>query len=251
MNKNISSILKAVSKPGRYSGGEYGQIIKNKEDVKCRFAFCFPDTYEIGMSNLGVRILYGVLNREEDVWCERVYDPWMDMQEKMREHGIPLCACESGDPLTDFHMIGFTLQYEMSYTNVLNMLDLSGIPLRSCDRDDSMPIIIGGGPCAYNPEPVADFFDLFNIGEGEEMLPALCRLYIRMKEEGRYTKEAYLHEAARTIPGIYVPAFYRVSYNEDGTFGSAVVIEMLIPAGKTISQEKSLSGRGDVVITKK
>ena len=114
MNKNISSILKAVSKPGRYSGGEYGQIIKNKEDVKCRFAFCFPDTYEIGMSNLGVRILYGVLNREEDVWCERVYDPWMDMQEKMREHGIPLCACESGDPLTDFHMIGFTLQYEMS-----------------------------------------------------------------------------------------------------------------------------------------
>ena len=217
MNKNISSILKAVSKPGRYSGGEYGQIIKNKEDVKCRFAFCFPDTYEIGMSNLGVRILYGVLNREEDVWCERVYDPWMDMQEKMREHGIPLCACESGDPLTDFHMIGFTLQYEMSYTNVLNMLDLAGIPLRSDARGEEYPIIIGGGPCAYNPEPVADFFDLFNIGEGEEMLPELCRLYIQMKEEGRYTKEAYLHEAARTIKGIYVPSLYRVTYNEDGT----------------------------------
>lgn len=217
MNKNISSILKAVTKPGRYAGGEYGQVIKNKQEVKLRFAFCFPDTYEIGMSNLGVRILYGVLNREEDIWCERVYDPWLDMQEKMREHHIPLCACESGDPLTDFHMIGFTLQYEMSYTNVLNMLDLSGIPLKSKDRGEEFPLIIGGGPCAYNPEPVADFFDLFNIGEGEEMLPELCRLYIRMKEEGRYTKAAYLHEAAKTISGIYVPSLYEVTYHEDGT----------------------------------
>lgn len=217
MNENISSILKAVSKPGRYSGGEYGQIIKDKEKVKARFAFCFPDTYEIGMSNLGVRILYGVLNNEDDVWCERVYTPWVDMQEEMKKHGIPLTACESGDPLTAFDMIGFTLQYEMSYTNVLNMLDLAGLPLRSCDRDDSMPVIIGGGPCAYNPEPVADFFDLFNIGEGEEMLPELCRLYIKMKEEGNYTKEAYLHEAARSIEGIYVPSFYDVSYNENGT----------------------------------
>lgn len=217
MNKDVSSILKAVSKPGRYSGGEYGQIIKNKESVKARFAFCFPDTYEIGMSNLGMRILYGALNEEKDVWCERVYDPWIDMQEKMREHNIPLTACESGDPLTEFDMIGFTLQYEMSYTNVLNMLDLAKIPLRSKDRDDSMPIIIGGGPCAYNPEPVADFFDLFNIGEGEEMLPELCRLYIKMKDEGRYTKEAYLREAASTIEGIYVPSLYEVTYNEDGT----------------------------------
>ncbi len=217
MNKNISSILKSVSKPGRYSGGEYGQIIKDKERIKARFAFCFPDTYEIGMSNLGVRILYGVLNQENDVWCERVYSPWIDMQEKMKEHAIPLTACESGDPLTDFDMVGFTLQYEMSYTNVLNMLSLAHIPLRAADRDDSMPIIIGGGPCAYNAEPVADFFDLFNIGEGEEMLPELCRLYIKMKDEGRYTKEAYLHEAARTIEGIYVPSFYDVSYNADGT----------------------------------
>jgi radical SAM family uncharacterized protein len=217
MNENISSILKAVSKPGRYSGGEYGQIIKDKEKVKARFAFCFPDTYEIGMSNLGVRILYGVLNNESDVWCERVYTPWVDMQEEMKKHNIPLTACESGDPLTAFDMIGFTLQYEMSYTNVLNMLDLAGLPLRSADRDDSMPIIIGGGPCAYNPEPVADFFDLFNIGEGEEMLPELCRLYIKMKEEGSYTKEAYLHEAARSIEGIYVPSLYDVSYNSDGT----------------------------------
>ncbi len=217
MNKNISTILKSVSKPGRYSGGEYGQIIKDKKDIKARFAFCFPDTYEIGMSNLGVRILYGVLNEEKDIWCERVYTPWIDMQEQMKKHNIPLTACESGDELTAFDMVGFTLQYEMSYTNVLNMLDLAGIPLRSADRDDSMPIIIGGGPCAYNPEPVADFFDLFNIGEGEEMLPELCRLYIRMKDEGRYTKADYLHEAARSIEGIYVPSLYEVSYNENGT----------------------------------
>ena len=217
MNKQISTILKSVTKPGRYSGGEYGQIIKDKANVKCRFAFCFPETYEIGMSNLGVRILYGVLNREDDVWCERVYDPWIDMQEKMKEHNIPLTACESGDQLTEFDMIGFTLQYEMSYTNVLNMLRLAKLPLYSKDRDDSMPIVIGGGPCAYNAEPVADFFDLFNIGEGEEMLPELCRLYIKMKEEGRYTKEEYLHEAARSITGIYVPSLYEVTYNEDGT----------------------------------
>ena len=220
MNENISSILKSVSKPGRYSGGEYGQIIKDKSKVKARFAFCFPDTYEIGMSNLGMRILYGVLNKEDDVWCERVYTPWLDMQEKMKEHNIPLTACESNDPLTEFDMIGFTLQYEMSYTNVLNMLDLAGLPLRSADRDDTMPIIVGGGPCAYNPEPVADFFDLFNIGEGEEMLPELCRLYIKMKDEGRYTKADYLHEAARTIEGIYVPSLYDVSYNSDGTIAA-------------------------------
>ncbi len=217
MNNQISTILKSVSKPGRYSGGEYGQIIKDKEKVKARFAFCFPDTYEIGMSNLGMRILYGVLNQEEDVWCERVYDPWLDMQEKMVEHDIPLTACESGDTISEFDMIGFTLQYEMSYTNVLNMLKLAKLPLYAKDRDDSMPIIIGGGPCAYNAEPVADFFDLFNIGEGEEMLPELCRLYIKMKDAGRYTKAEYLHEAAKTIKGIYVPSLYEVTYNDDGT----------------------------------
>jgi radical SAM family uncharacterized protein len=229
MNKQISTVLKSVSKPGRYSGGEYGQIIKDKTKVKARFAFCFPDTYEIGMSNLGMRILYGVLNREEDVWCERVYDPWIDMQEKMREHNIPLTACESGDPITDFDMVGFTLQYEMSYTNVLNMMDLAGIPLRSADRGDDMPIIIGGGPCAYNAEPVAPFFDLFNIGEGEEMLPELCRLYIKMKEEGRYTKKEYLHEAAKTIEGIYVPSLYDVTYNDDGTIKAYTPIYDDIP----------------------
>ncbi len=229
MNKQMSTILKSVSKPGRYAGGEYGQIIKDKKHIKARFAFCFPDTYEIGMSNLGMRILYGCLNREEDVWCERVYDPWLDMQEKMREHHLPLCACESGDPISEFDMIGFTLQYEMSYTNVLNMLSLAGLPLRAADRDDTMPIVIGGGPCAYNPEPVAAFFDLFNIGEGEKMLPELCRLYIKMKEEGRYTKQEYLHEAARTIPGIYVPSFYRVTYREDGTIDAYTPIYEDIP----------------------
>ncbi len=224
-----SSILKSVSKPGRYCGGEYGQIIKSKENVKARFAFCFPDTYEIGMSNLGVRLLYGTLNAHEDIWCERVYDPWVDMQEKMRKHDLPLTALESGDPLSAFDFVGFTLQYEMSYTNVLNMLDLAKIPLRAKDRGEDQPLIIGGGPCAYNPEPVADFFDLFNIGEGEDMLPAIVRLYIRMKDEGRYTREAFLHEAARTIPGVYVPSLYHVTYKPDGTIKAYTPIYDDIP----------------------
>lgn len=211
------SILRSVSKPGRYTGGEYGQIIKDKEKVKARFAFCFPDSYEIGMSNLGVRILYGALNREDDIWCERVYAPWVDMEEKMREHKIPLWAHESGDPISQFDFIGFTLQYEMSYTNILNMLDLAGLPLRAADRTDDMPLVIGGGPCSYNAEPVADFFDLFNIGEGEEMLPEIVRLYIKMKDDGSYTREAFLHEAARSIEGVYVPSLYDVTYNDDGT----------------------------------
>ena len=158
--------MKSVTKPGRYSGGEYGQVIKDANSVKARFAFCFPDTYEIGMSNLGVRILYGALNEEKDIWCERAYMPWVDMQEKMRQYDLPLSACESGDALTAFDFVGFTLQYEMSYTNVLAMLDMAKIPLRSVQRSEDDPLIIGGGPCAYNAEPVADFFDLFNIGEG-------------------------------------------------------------------------------------
>lgn len=211
------SILRSVSKPGRYTGGEYGQIVKDREKVKARFAFCFPDSYEIGMSNLGVRILYGVLNSDEDIWCERVYAPWIDMEDKMREHHIPLWAHESGDPIADFDFIGFTLQYEMSYTNVLNMLDLAGLSLRAADRGEDAPLVIGGGPCSYNPEPVADFFDLFNIGEGEEMLPEIVRLYIKMKEDGSYTKAGFLREAARSIEGVYVPSLYDVSYNEDGT----------------------------------
>lgn len=216
MDKKMRSILKQVLKPGRYTGGEYGQTIKNKDDIKCRVAFCFPDTYEIGMSNLGVRLLYGVLNLQDDVWCERVYAPWDDMEEKMRENGIPLFAHESRDPISEFDFVAFTLQYELCYTNVLNMLDLGGIPLLSKDRGEEYPIIVGGGPCAYNAEPVADFFDVFSIGEGEEALPEMTRLYIKMKEEGTYTKKAFLHELSK-IPGFYVPSFYDVSYNDDGT----------------------------------
>ena len=217
MNVKNSTVLKSVQKPGRYSAGEYGQIIKDKNDVKARWAFCFPDTYEIGMSNLGVRILYGALNSEPDIWCERVYAPWTDMQEKMREHNIALTAHESGDKVSDFDIVGFTLQYEMCYTTVLEMLELSGIPLYAKDRGDDMPIIIGGGPCAYNPEPVADFFDCFSIGEGEEMLVEFTKLYIKMKESGSYSKKKFLEVAAREIKGLYVPSLYEVSYNSDGT----------------------------------
>ncbi|MDY4898203.1 MAG: B12-binding domain-containing radical SAM protein, partial [Eubacteriales bacterium] len=156
--RRMSGVLSSVQKPGRYSGGEYGEVLKDKSRVKARFAFCFPDSYEIGMSNLGMRILYNALNSDPDIWCERVFAPWVDMEQQMREHDIPLCALESGDPLSQFDIIGFTLQYEMCYTNVLNMLDLAKIPLRAADRGEDCPIIIGGGPCTYNAESVADFF---------------------------------------------------------------------------------------------
>ena len=214
-----SSLLRSVQKPGRYSGGEYGQIIKDKERIKARFAFCFPDSYEIGMSNLGMRILYGVLNQSDDVWCERVFAPWQDMTAKLREKEILLKAHESGDDVRDFDFLGFTLQYEMCYTNILNVLELAGIPLSACDRGEDHPIVIGGGPCAVNPEPIAEFFDLFNIGEGEEMLPEIVALYVKMKDQGA-TKKEFLLEAARTIPGVYVPSLYDVEYNEDGTVKS-------------------------------
>ena len=215
-NKDISSVLKSVSKPGRYIGGEYNSIIKDKDAVKCRFAFAFPDTYEIGMSNLGVRILYDVLNREEDIWCERAYAPWTDMLEQMNKYSIPLCSVESGDPVKSFDLVGFSLQYELCYTTALSMLKLADIPLYSKDRAEDCPIIIAGGPCVYNPEPVADFFDVINIGEGEEVLVEICRLYIEMKDEGRYSRSAFLREVAQ-IEGVYVPSFYDVSYNENGT----------------------------------
>ncbi len=224
-----STLLKSISKPGRYAGGEYGQIVKDKSAVKARFAFAFPDSYEIGMSNLGMRILYGALNNHEDIWCERVFAPWVDMQEQMNRQNLPLCALESGDAVREFDFLGFTLQYEMCYTTVLNMLSLSRIPLRAEERGEEHPLVIGGGPCAYNPEPVADFFDLFNIGEGEEMLPEIVRLYIRMKDEGRYNRADFLHEAARTIPGVYVPSLYRVSYHEDGTIEAYTPIYDDIP----------------------
>ena len=215
-NENISSVLKSVTKPGRYIGAEYNAIIKDKNEVKCRFAFCFPDTYEIGMSNLGVRILYDVINKDKDVWCERVYAPWTDMKEKMEQYSIPLTAVESGDPLSSFDMVAFSLQYEMCYTTTLAMLKLAGFPIWAKDRAEDCPIIIGGGPCVYNPEPVADFFDLINIGEGEEVLLEICHLYNKMKENGSYTRSAFLREASH-IDGVYIPSLYEVSYNDDGT----------------------------------
>ena len=218
--RRMSGVLNSVQKPGRYSGGEYGEVLKDKSKIKARFAFCFPDSYEIGMSNLGMRILYGALNEDPDIWCERVFAPWVDMEEQMRLHDIPLCALESGDPLSEFDIIGFTLQYEMCYTNVLNMLSLAKLPIRAADRGEDCPIIIGGGPCTYNAEPVADFFDCFSIGEGETMLNEFTELYIKMKEEGRYSRAEFLHEAARTISGIYVPSLFDVSYNEDGTIAA-------------------------------
>nr|MBE6545685.1 TIGR03960 family B12-binding radical SAM protein [Oscillospiraceae bacterium] len=215
-NKNISSVLKSVSKPGRYIGGEFNSVIKDKESIKCRFAFCFPDTYEIGMSNLGVRILYDVINKDEDVWCERVYAPWTDMKEKMEEYSIPLSAVESGDPLSSFDLVAFSLQYEMCYTTTLAMLKLAGFPIWAKDRAEDCPIIIGGGPCVYNSEPVAEFFDLINIGEGEEVLLEICHLYNKMNDEGTYTRSAFLREASH-IEGVYIPSLYDVSYNDDGT----------------------------------
>ena len=215
-DKNISSVLKSVSKPGRYIGGEFNSIIKDKNDVKCRFAFCFPDTYEIGMSNLGVRILYDIINRDPDVWCERVYAPWTDMKEKMEQYNIPLSAVESGDSLDNFDIVAFSLQYEMCYTTTLAMLKLAGFPIWAKDRDEGCPIIVGGGPCVYNSEPVADFFDLINVGEGEEVLLEICHLYNEMKDNGSYTRADFLHKASG-IPGVYIPSLYDVSYNEDGT----------------------------------
>ena len=214
--KNISSVLKSVNKPGRYIGGEYNSVIKSKADVKCRFAFCFPDTYEIGMSNLGVRILYDVLNKDKDIWCERVYAPWMDMKAEMERYSIPLSSMESGDGLREFDLVGFSLQYELCYTTALAMIKLAGLSLYSKDRAEDEPIIIGGGPCVYNPEPIADFFDLINVGEGEEVLLEISHLYIKMKEEGTYSRAAFLREASH-IEGVYIPSLYEVSYNEDGT----------------------------------
>jgi len=209
-------VLRRVEKPGRYTGGEYGQIVKDKNSVRARFAFCFPDTYEIGMSNLGIRILYGAINANEDLACERAYTPWVDMEEQLRKYNIPLYAHESGDALRDFDFVGFTLQYELCYTNVLNTLELAGIPLLSAERGEDMPIVIGGGPCTYNPEPIADFFDVFSIGEGEEALPEIMHLYADMKDSGTYSREAFLHAAAK-LDGFYVPSLYEVTYNCDGT----------------------------------
>ena len=196
MMKNLDKILSRVQKATHYCGGELNEVIKNPEEVDIRFAFAFPDTYEVGMSHLGMKILYHVLNQREDTYCERVFAPWIDMEEEMRKENVPLFSNETKTPIKEFDFLGITLQYEMCYSNILNMLALSDIPLLARDRGEDDPFVNGGGPCSYNSEPIADFFDLFNIGEGEDMLPAIVRLYIQMKEEGRYTRKDFLHEAA-------------------------------------------------------
>ena len=221
-------VLMSVEKSARYIGNEINSVIKNKDEVAIRFAFCFPDVYEIGMSHLGIQILYEMFNRRDDVWCERVYSPWPDLDKKMRERNIPLFALESQDPIKDFDFLGITLQYEMCYTNILQVLELSHIPIWQRDRDNGDPITICGGPCTYNPEPIADFFDIVYIGEGETSYDALFDLYKKMQSEGSFDRKAFLHEAAR-IPGLYVPSLYEVSYKSDNTIAAVTPIYDDIP----------------------
>ena len=216
LSEQIEQHLLEVQRPSRYSGGEVGQIVKDKSKVDVRFAFCFPDIYDVGMSHLGMKILYSCINERENYWCERVFAPWVDMEEIMRREQIPLFALESRDPVGEFDFIGFTLQYEMSYTAILNMLDLAGVPIRQADRGESIaPIVCAGGPCCCNPEPLCDFFDLFILGEGEEVNLELMDLYRDMRDAGA-TRSEFLRAAAQ-IPGIYVPSLYEVTYHEDGT----------------------------------
>ncbi len=214
-------ILISVEKAARYIGGEINHIKKDPASVDIRFAMCFPDVYEIGMSHLGIQILYDQFNRRSDVWCERVYSPWMDLHRILKERGIPLFCLESQDPVRDFDFLGITLQYEMCYTNVLQILDLSGIPMLAKDREENDPIVIGGGPCTYNPEPLADFFDLFYIGEGELRYDELFDLYREHKKNPASTREDFLRRAA-SVPGIYVPSLYEVRYKEDNTIASFI-----------------------------
>lgn len=208
-------ILLKIDKPARYIGNEYNAVYKDLNEVDIRFAMCFPDVYEIGMSHLGIQILYDMFNRREDVWCERVYSPWTDLDRVMREKNIPLFALESQDPVRDFDFLGITIQYEMCYTNILQVLDLSGIPLHAKERTEEDPIVIGGGPCAYNPEPIAEFFDLFYIGEGETVYDELLDAYKQNQKNGGSRRD-FLAMACQ-IEGIYVPSFYDVTYKEDGT----------------------------------
>ena len=215
MDKKLERILPRVQKPARYVGGEYNAVIKDKAQVDTRIAFCFPDTYEIGMSNLGMRILYGVMNQMEGVWCERVFAPWGDMEEEMRRADIPLFGLESGDPITNFDIVAFSVGYEMAFTAILNMLDLAGIPLRSAQRDGLTPLVIAGGTAMYNAEPIADFIDLVSLGEGEDITVELVELHRRARREG-WSKAKFLRAAAR-LDGIYVPSLYEITYNDDGT----------------------------------
>ena len=226
-------ILMTIDKPARYIGNELNSVIKDTSQVNIRFAMCFPDVYEIGMSHLGIQILYDMFNKREDVWCERVYSPWEDLHKIMKEQQIPLFGLESQEPIKNFDFLGVTLQYEMCYTNILQILDLSQIPYLAKDRTEEDPIVLGGGPCSYNPEPIADFFDLFYIGEGEERYDELFDLYNAMKQRGASRKE-FLHEAAK-IEGIYVPSLYEVSYKEDGTIAAFTPVYDDIP--RTIKKQ--------------
>lgn len=227
-------ILMQIDKPARYIGNELNMIKKNPKDVDIRFAMCFPDVYEIGMSHLGIQILYEMYNRREDVYCERVYSPWPDLHKIMKEQNIPLFALETQDPLKEFDFIGITLQYEMCYTNILQIIDLAQIPIWQKDRSDEDPLIICGGPCTYNPEPIADFCDLFYIGEGEVSYNELFDLYKEMKRANTYTRAGFLREASK-IPGIYVPSLYQVSYKDDGTICEIKPIYEDVP--KTVKRQ--------------
>ena len=218
VSKEVEKLLLKVQKPGRYVGGELNEIIKDKNRVDVRFAFCFPDTYEVGMSHLGMKILYSQFNKEDYIWCERVFAPWVDMEEEMIKHNIPLYALESGDPVSEFDFIGFTLQYELSFTNMLNMLKLSNVPIKSSERNELKQIVVAGGPCACNPEPIADFVDIFFIGEGEEVDLEVINLFRECRKEGK-SKAEFLQLCSR-IEGVYVPSLYDVSYNDDGTIKS-------------------------------
>lgn len=218
IKSKLEKILLKVQKPGKYVGGELNSVIKNKDEVDVRFAFCFPDTYEIGMSHLGMKILYSLFNEKPYIWCERVFAPWIDMEEQMIKNDIPLYALESMDPVSEFDFIGFTLQYELSYTNMLNMLKLAGVPLKSSERKELTQIVVAGGPCACNPEPIADFVDIFFIGDGEEVDLEVIELFRECKKQGK-TKDEFLFMASQ-IKGVYVPALYDVEYNEDGTIKS-------------------------------
>ena len=218
MTDLLQRILPTVQKPARYTGGEFNEIQKNLDDVRVRVAFCFPDTYEIGMSNVGMRILYGVMNQMDGVWCERAFAPWGDMEEAMRKYDLPLWALESQQPVKDFDMVAFTIGYEMCYTNILNMLSLAKVPLHAKDRQGLKNIVFAGGVCTFNPEPLADFIDFFSLGEGEEITPEIITLYDRAKAE-EWSKEQFLLEVSK-IPGIYVPSFYEHTYNPDGTLAA-------------------------------
>ena len=224
LNPAIEAHLLDVQKPSRYTGGEIGQIVKDKSDIAVRFAFCFPDIYDVGMSHLGMKILYSLINERENYWCERVFAPWPDMEEIMRQEHILLYALESGDEIRNFDFIGFTMQYEMSYTNILNMLDLAGVPVLQKDRGEQIfPLVVGGGPCACNPEPIADFFDLFILGEGEEVNLELMDLYHKMHQE--HASRSEFLKAAAQIEGIYVPSLYETAYHPDGTVKSITPLE--------------------------